>query len=986
MNSNNIHSIIATARSTGLRKLDLSNMSLTSLPPEIAGELPELEELNLAGNQITDISGLKSLVKLKVLDLDFNPVENIEVLADLQELTSLSLRKEAERRKIAQKNVNYQIQQSAENANFPAYLRIQPLESLKNLRMLWLDHQEIEGEETLNELHYLTLLSLNGMKIYHHNLFRLSELERLYLEETGLVELSFLNAFPKLKTLHLSGNYIEKLNGIEALTDLECLVLQGNQIMDISPLSALGKLSQIDISNNQIKDFSPLSHLIIEKKHSVVYAFPDATVLENSIATGGNPWEMPPLEIMNAGGDTLRNYLIEFTEKEQITNREIKLILVGNSTSGKSSLSKLLRTGQFDTQETTTHGIRSEEWRPGNSRLKVQVWDFGGQEYYHATHRLFLSSRAVYLVLWDRGTNEGGFVDTDIYYDQNGEPVKKTESLEHFPLAYWMDTIRFYARDSSIFTIQNKIDYYKPMDLPEGVRDTYEINPEHVVSLSVKMASDRINSESLEENVEDKYFLKYKLFETMLKEELLTNANTFSMSKYWKQVREEIEILSKSETQLSRKAFEEICKKYDSNPNPELVLFYLKEMTGLVLFFQDNETLKDKIFLRPNEIHASIYQILNYQIRENKGSFDLSHIQQILSCTAEESKEYAALMEQFELIFETEEGKFIAPQYLPHSLEPAQVQMIEQFMNLEPAFVLKLPGFIPRSLISRFISQKGAKAQKNIYWKFGILYQESNVSVLVHAHYRTRTISVSVQPAEAKIKKEILKKVWENLCELIGKPGEWEISIEKDAFIPLTDALKVEKTDESLFLPLTEIIQANKYGARTLLSKPWETEYFRFLLPPAAKKSTQVFIACAAGDEAEYKEILEKHLSLLVRKEVIKTWDVEDIPPGADKNQEIEKNIENAGIILLLVSAAFMADELIWEKVLQKVLQKYNSGESIVIPVYLRPCDISLWDFGGLEMLPSTKDANGAPVPVSKMDKDEAFLEVVNALRGLIFQ
>jgi GTPase SAR1 family protein len=56
----------------------------------------------------------------------------------------------------------------------------------------------------------------------------------------------------------------------------------------------------------------------------------------------------------------------------------------------------------------------------------VNVWDFGGQEFYHATHRLFLSSNAVTLVLFDKTTNDQELVSTKVQI-RKVEFVRKTD-------------------------------------------------------------------------------------------------------------------------------------------------------------------------------------------------------------------------------------------------------------------------------------------------------------------------------------------------------------------------------------------------------------------------------------------------------------------------------------------------------------------------------------------------------------------------------
>lgn len=81
---------------TRLRWLNLGDNALTSVPPEL-GQLSELRNLRLAGNQITlsaaSVSTLARLTRLQVLDLSFNPLGSISLnLRPLARLRELSLR------------------------------------------------------------------------------------------------------------------------------------------------------------------------------------------------------------------------------------------------------------------------------------------------------------------------------------------------------------------------------------------------------------------------------------------------------------------------------------------------------------------------------------------------------------------------------------------------------------------------------------------------------------------------------------------------------------------------------------------------------------------------------------------------------------------------------------------------------------------------------------------------------------------------------
>lgn len=54
------------------------------------------------------------------------------------------------------------------------------------------------------------------------------------------------------------------------------------------------------------------------------------------------------------------------------------------------------------------------------------------------------------------------------------------------------------------------------------------------------------------------------------------------------------------------------------------------------------------------------------------------------------------------------------------------------------------------------------------------------------------------------------------------------------------------------------------------------------------------------------KDQLVQHLKPLKRQDVITTWHDQDIPPGSDWSEEININLDNADIVLLLISVNFI--------------------------------------------------------------------------------
>lgn len=143
-------------------------------------------------------------------------------------------------------------------------------------------------------------------------------------------------------------------------------------------------------------------------------------------------------------------------------------------------------------------------------------------------------------------------------------------------------------------------------------------------------------------------------------------------------------------------------------------------------------------------------------------------------------------------------------------------------------------------------------------------------------------------------------------------------------------------------------------------------------------KPIKIFYSYSHKDE-KYREALDTHLSILKRKQIIDEWHDRKILAGSLWESEIDKNLQDADIILLLVSSDFIASDYCYKKEMEQALERHALKKSIVIPVILRPTDWSDAPFAKLQAIP--KDA----IPISKWEnEDDAWLDVVQRLKKLI--
>ena len=136
----------------------------------------------------------------------------------------------------------------------------------------------------------------------------------------------------------------------------------------------------------------------------------------------------------------------------------------------------------------------------------------------------------------------------------------------------------------------------------------------------------------------------------------------------------------------------------------------------------------------------------------------------------------------------------------------------------------------------------------------------------------------------------------------------------------------------------------------------------------------QVFRSYSHEDEELRKE-LDKHLSVLQRQGIIGSWDDRRIGPGEELHGEISAHLDAAEIVLLLVSADFLASDYCYDVEMQRAMERHRQGLARVIPVILRPCDWQKAPFGILKACPN----DGKPV-VNHTTHDEGFLQVAQAV------
>jgi hypothetical protein len=108
------------------------------------------------------------------------------------------------------------------------------------------------------------------------------------------------------------------------------------------------------------------------------------------------------------------------------------------------------------------------------------------------------------------------------------------------------------------------------------------------------------------------------------------------------------------------------------------------------------------------------------------------------------------------------------------------------------------------------------------------------------------------------------------------------------------------------------------------------------IAPPARM---ELFLLYHPEDEALRAE-LETYLATLRHSGLIEVWHEARILGGSIPEEEMQQHLEQARIILPIVTANFLADDRLYSRYLDKALQRHRAGTAKVIPLLFSPCDV----------------------------------------------
>lgn len=663
---------ISFAPLRNLERLDVSNANISDLTQ--FKELTRLAQLSFRNTRVRDLTPLSALKELRILNATATNVSDLQPLAELTKLRELYLRE-----------------------TDAAHLK--PLSKLTELVTLDIARTPIGDLTPLSELRNLITLDLRGCPV--SDLSPIADLQRV-------------------ARLDISSSRVKDLTPLAKLRHLKSLVLEGAAVSDLSPVAHFASqdsLERLDITSTHATDLSPLKALF-QRGLGLLFAVGSTQVGINAAACR---LTVPPMEIARQGNQAILNYLAERESAGVERLYEAKMLIVGPGGAGKTSLLRRLFKPQepLPSEQETTKGIEIHQHQfltPDNHPFRLNVWDFGGQEIYHATHQFFFTERSLYVLLDDTKNDNRSVFD------------------EGFK--YWLDLVENLGGRSPTLIFQNqKAARSKNID-EAGIRRRFE-------NVAGCYAGDLAFLDSVSRLRDAIEFTARNL--AHVGDELPT---------HWLKVRADLEACALTNPHVSLATYFEICERHmklDSDRALHLSQ-YLHDL-GVFLHFQDHPLLRRTLVLQNRWLTNAVYRILDDEMVKVKvGRFDRSDCERLWSekAYADMHPELIAFMQKFELCYplsDTGKETWLVPQLLaparPASETPTEVpgDLVVRYRY----------GFLPKGLASRLtVRLHRFVRDPNLAWVTGVVFQHEANRLTVEVLSNGNEIELRARGPERK--------------------------------------------------------------------------------------------------------------------------------------------------------------------------------------------------------------------------------------------
>ncbi len=763
------------------------------------------------------------------------------------------------------------------------------LGQLTALQVLYLDNNQLTTLPlALGQLTALQELSLdrNQFTPLPEALGQLTALRELSLDRTQLTTLpEALGQLTALQTLYLSDNQLTPLpEALGQLRNLERLVLEGNALRELpKSLKRLAGLKKLMLHGNE------------------ALGLPAEVLGPNYAASSPENPPAKPVEILD--------YYFSRKEQGDAPMREVRVLLVGRGRVGKTSLLRRLQGKAADREEPETPGITVEKLplECPQGRATAHVWDFGGQEFLHGTHQIFLSERCVYVLVLE-GREGNWETETD----------------------YWLRFIQSFGGESPVLVALNKFDKHAFSVDRHRLRERCPqiagfVQTDAMTGLGV--AELRALLEKTVDGMRDVWL---------------------GVPRKWHRIKEALEALPVSFLEYGE--YQALCVEHGlGDAGEQGSLAGNLHRLGIALNFREHHRLRHTSVLKPEWVTNAIYGLIRFtQAKDCHGVLRAEWLGEALRPAVD----YPAvrhgfvvdLMEKFEVAFPLDAAG-CGPWLIPELLREDQPDAFVQFRDDAKVRRLRFsyPEALPPGLLSRLIVRTHEMSGEHPQWRWrsGVVLEWRGAQALVRLDRLERRTEVTVIECPLPEQQSLFDIVRAHLLVLHGNVKvveETEIEAHPGAWVKVGKLRLLERQGER---EIEEFID-DGHQAKVRVSEALdqvESDAATEAAGPDARRRLRLFISYAHEDEKDLFPV-RQHLTLLSARGYIQVWQDRDLVAGEKWDRGIVEELNKAEVVLLFYTTKARVSEFIQKTELPVSLDRSDAEQCAVVWVPMERNDL----------------------------------------------
>ena len=646
---------------------------------------------------------------------------------------------------------------------------------------------DFSGLARLTELTHLNIIRCN-LRAIPASLGKLQRIESLDFAENQISTIKGLDNLTTLKSLGLNDNQISLIEGLSNLPELHSLGLNNNQISVIQGLENQGRLYGLGLADNNIRTITMDVDKLTNLGSLHVTGNPIAKHMAEMTGQQGGLWQLKSLDSFSSlKGLALLRYLKKAQTPTAQPLNEAKLLVVGDERVGKTSLINRLQGKPLNPDETSTRGIDITQLPLPGSDIKLNIWDFAGQEITHQTHQFFLSARSVYLLVLDaqKEDDEVGILRWLKDIKANGDNPPIIVALNKFD-----------KNDSCRFDRNRYAQHFNIVDvLCLSAADTADIDPAVQIPHGI---NDLVNSISRQVN---------QLEDTHL-----------PMQPDWLAVKDELEAMKHaSQDYIEASQYSDLCRANNiQDEDTQSLLLRIFSQIGTIVTFE-NTLLCNRQIINPQWVTEGVYKVVRKPNRSDaqansNATLNEAEFKQLFAGDPRFHQPYhyswlISLLQQFQLAFNLDDGRTL----IPLRLDSQQPALDWSTYHQGSSFRFSYPDLLKKSVIARFIvnlHQNIDHRQQPPYWQRGVFLRLGSARALVVSDEDARTITIGVDKSN-RDGDELLSVIRHTIRAINGKNGRAaeQVPLFYDGvlagFADYDDLLEAEKEgDDVMRLPI----------------------------------------------------------------------------------------------------------------------------------------------------------------------------------------